>query len=165
MILKFKRSGPFYLLCNSIQTHQIYFGTPFWGSMKLSLAICPHGMKILLFCILYLKRILHLWLERTELKCIDHIPFLSALIFWSIILAASRNMSQNLNVGETAHPHSRKSFIQKLNHVSRQVSLLFDRKLVPSTECEVTWPQKRPSLKISRVTVVLLVSPERNLHW
>jgi hypothetical protein len=39
----------------------IYFGTPFWGAMKLSLAICPHGMKILLFWILYLKRILHLW--------------------------------------------------------------------------------------------------------
>jgi hypothetical protein len=36
-------------------------------------------------------------IERTELKCIDHIPFLSALIFWSIILAASRNMSQSLN--------------------------------------------------------------------
>jgi hypothetical protein len=51
-------------------------------------------------------------IERTELKCIDHIPFLSALIFWSIILAASRNMSQSLNVGETAHPHSRKSFIR-----------------------------------------------------
>jgi hypothetical protein len=77
-------------------------------------------------------------IERTELKCIDHIPFLSALIFWNIILAASRN--------------------------TRQVSLLFDRKLVPSTVCGVTWPQKRPSLKIARVTVVLLVSPERNLH-
>jgi hypothetical protein len=51
-------------------------------------------------------------IERTELKCIDHIPFLSAVIFWNIILAASRNMSQNLNVGETAHPHSRKSVIR-----------------------------------------------------
>jgi hypothetical protein len=51
-------------------------------------------------------------IERTELKYIDHIPFLSALIFWSIILAASRNMSHNLNVGKTAHPHSRKSFIR-----------------------------------------------------
>jgi hypothetical protein len=40
------------------------------------------------------------------------VAFLSALIFWSIILAASRNMSQTLNVGKTAHPHSRKSFIR-----------------------------------------------------
>ena len=51
-------------------------------------------------------------IERTELKWIDHIPFLSALIFWSIILAASRNMSKNINVGERVHPHSRKSFIR-----------------------------------------------------
>ena len=47
--------------------------------------------------------------ERTELQCIDHLLFLSALIFRIIVLhvAASRNMFKNLNVGDTLHPHSR----------------------------------------------------------
>ena len=36
--------------------------------------------------------------------------------------------------------------------------MLFDRKLVPSTEYGETYPQKRQSLKIAKPTVVLLVS-------
>ena len=104
-------------------------------------------------------------IERTELKCIDHIPFLSALIFWNIILAASRNMSQNLNVGETAHPHSRKYFIRGARCASnkkfRTAISSFHEDIPP---VKVSWHLRRMSQNRSGMSVRRSVVPHQSTN-
>ena len=105
-------------------------------------------------------------IERTELKCIGHIPFLSALIFWSIILAASsRNMSQTLNVGETAHTHSRKSCIRGARCVSnkefRTAISSFHEDIPP---VKVSWHLRRVSQNRSGMSVRRSVVPRQSTN-